>query len=268
LWAGFKLGRYLMRFTRKAKSGDWIEKLVYKGIGAALPMAPKGQTSDYSDYRLGGGRKIYHLDGNWPWCSGTLPRAVADYPNVFYFKGAQSLCVNLFAPSEVTWNCDGTEVKLEQETAFPEADSTGLTIHPSTKVTFDLKIRVPRWCQQASVSVNGSPHQITREPGMWATIERTWSADDRVTIRLPMRLALSPIDQQHPNCVARVYGPVVLVREESPVLTPKGNDPSAWIAAAGQLLEFTALGEVPGTFLPFYRMGAGTPYNMYFNLKV
>ena len=267
-WAGFKLARYLMRFTGKAKYGDWIEKLVYNGIGAALPMGPKGQTFYYSDYRLGGGRKIYHLDGTWPCCSGTLPQAVADYHNVIYFKGAQSLYVNLFAPSEVTWNCDGAEVKLEQETAFPEAETTSLTIHPSTKVTFDLKFRVPRWCREVSVSVNGSSHQITCEPGTWATIQRTWSTGDRVTIRLPMRPALSPIDQQHPNRVALVYGPVVLVRDERPVLVPKGNDPSAWIAAAGQPLEFTALGEVPGTFLPFYRVGAGTPYNMYFDLKV
>ena len=59
-WAAFKLARYLMRFTGEAKYGDWVEKLIYNGVGAALPMGPNGQTFYYSDYRLGGGRKIYH----------------------------------------------------------------------------------------------------------------------------------------------------------------------------------------------------------------
>src|SRR5579863_5552203 len=53
-WAGFKLSRYLMQFTGEARYGDWIENLVYNGIGAALPMAAQGRTFYYSDYRFGG----------------------------------------------------------------------------------------------------------------------------------------------------------------------------------------------------------------------
>ena len=106
-WAGFKLARYLMQFTGQARYGDWIEKLVYNGIGAALPMAPKGNTFYYSDYQLGGGRKVYHSDGTWPCCSGTFPQVMADYHNIIYFKDPESLYVNLFVPSEVTWNRHG-----------------------------------------------------------------------------------------------------------------------------------------------------------------
>ena len=67
-WAGFKLSRYLMRFTGDARYGDWIERLLYNGILGAMPMGPKGATFYYSDYRMGGARKIYHLDGTWPCC--------------------------------------------------------------------------------------------------------------------------------------------------------------------------------------------------------
>ena len=34
-WGGFKLSRYLLSFAGEAKYGDWAEKLVYNGIGAA-----------------------------------------------------------------------------------------------------------------------------------------------------------------------------------------------------------------------------------------
>jgi hypothetical protein len=56
-WAGFKLSRYLISFTGDAFYGDWIEKLVYNGIGAALPLQADGSTFYYSDYTLPGGQK-------------------------------------------------------------------------------------------------------------------------------------------------------------------------------------------------------------------
>ncbi len=267
-WAGFKLARYLMRFTGNAKYGDWIEKLVYNGIGAALPMAPEGRTFYYSDYRLGGGRKIYHLDGTWPCCSGTLPQALADYHNIIYFKDPTSLYVNLFVPSRVTWNCDGKEVNLEQETTYPESDTTTLTIRPTGKCTFGLKFRVPRWSRGAQVKINGDNHNVDCQPGAWAAIKRSWMPGDRVSIQFPMHITFAPIDKQHPNRVAVTYGPVVLVRDQQPVLVPKGNDVSGWIVPKGDSLEFSAVEQPHGAFLPFYRVGVGTPYNMYFDVKV
>ena len=37
-WAAFKLARYLMQFTGEARYGDWIERLIYNGIGGILPI--------------------------------------------------------------------------------------------------------------------------------------------------------------------------------------------------------------------------------------
>ena len=57
-WAAFKLSRYLMRFTGQARYGDWIERLVYNGSGAALPLRAGGRNFYYSDYRTSGGMKV------------------------------------------------------------------------------------------------------------------------------------------------------------------------------------------------------------------
>jgi hypothetical protein len=97
-------------------------------------------------------------------------------------------------------------------------------------------------------------------------LHRTWDPGDRVMIRLPMSLGLSPVDPQHPERVAVTYGPVVLVRNESPRLPP-GGDLSAFTAGAGGSLVFTAPREPQGSFLPFYKVDGRTPYNMYFDLE-
>jgi hypothetical protein len=266
-WGGFKLARYLLMLTGDARYGDWIEKLLYNGSLAALPMGPKGATFYYSDYRLGGGRKFYHPDGNWPCCSGTYPQVLADYHNVVYFRDANGLAVNLFAPSRAAWNQAGTLVTVEQETAFPESDTTTLTVRPGRAASFDVKFRVPAWTRHVEVAVNGKPFapQSAAEPGTWAVLRRSWSAGDRVTIRLPMRLALAPIDAQHPKRAAVTFGPLVLVRDATPRLALQGG-PTEWMVGRPGL-EFAAPGQPEGLFMPFYKVGANMPYDMYFDLQ-
>jgi DUF1680 family protein len=265
-WAGFKLTRYLFQFTGDAKYGDWTEKLVYNGIGAALPMSGRGSTYYYSDYRLGGGRKVFH-PAKFPCCAGTYIQDVADYHNIIYFKDPGSLYVNLFVPSEVTWNHDGTEIKVEQETHFPESDTTVLTVRPSRAVAFDLKFRVPRWTQGVTVGVNGVPQNLAANPGTWASISRTRRGGDRMSIRMPMQLTLASIDLQHPNRVALMYGPVVLVRDDRPVLSLNKAEIDKGFEAGNRALEFRALDQPSSTMMPFYRLGYQHPYTMYFDLN-
>ena len=82
-----------------------------------------------------------------------------------------------------------------------------------------------------------------------------------------MRLTFESVDKQHPNRVAVMYGPVVLVRNQSPILISKGENVASWILENGKPLEFKAAGQPLGTLVPFYQVGEGTPYNMYFDLK-
>jgi hypothetical protein len=146
-WAGFKLARYLLRFTGEARYGDWIEKLVYNGIGAALPLQLDGSNFYYSEYNVKGGRKDYKY-AKWSCCSGTLPQATADYHNVVYFRDSEGLFVNLFVPSEAKWTQGGHAVTVVQTTDFPEAAHTELDVSPSEAATFDISFRVPRMVQR------------------------------------------------------------------------------------------------------------------------
>jgi hypothetical protein len=265
-WAGFKLSRYLMTLTGEARYGDWIEKLFYNGIGAALNMTPEGWNFYYSDYRVNGGRKLYHPEWRWTCCSGTYPQAIADYHNIIYYHDSSSLFVNLYVPSEVAWDANGSEVRVKQETLYPEADTSTLTIQTQKPVAFALKFRVPGWSQGLSVEVNGQPFPTSAKPRTWAVVERTWNAGDRVTVRIPMRVVYSPVDKQHPNRVALMYGPVVLVRPESPLIPTGKGDPSNWVVRQGPKLAFQAGKLAPPRLVPFYELGHNASYCMYFDV--
>ena len=264
-WAVFKLCRYLMQFTGEARFGDWMEKILYNGIGAALPMSRLGSTFYYSDYRLGGASKVYYRAA-WPCCSGTYIQAVTDYHNIIYFRKPSGLFVNLFVPSEVLWNQGGEEIKLVQTTAYPESETTLLTFQMNKRARFSLRVRVPGWAQEASAELNGDRVPVVCRPGTWATMEREWDPGDRVVFRIPMQLKLMPVDKQHPNLVALANGPVVLVQSQESPVQPFPSDFSQWLVSGDKPLEFRSQWKTKGIFEPFYRAKFGIPYRMYFQI--
>lgn len=234
-WAGFKMTRYLLGFTGEARYGDWTERLLYNGIGAALPLRPGGKNFYYSDYLLTGAIKVYD-EGNFTCCSGSLFQDVADYHNIIYFKDPNALYVNLYVPSEVVWKRPGGAVKLIQQTDYPEAETSTLRIEPERKgAAFALKFRVPQWSRDVSAKVNGAPQDMEAEPGTWASIERAWASGDTVEITIPLRFRIQPVDLQHPTRVAVLRGPVVYVldagRHEPVPQLP--DDLDAWLTPAG-----------------------------------
>jgi DUF1680 family protein len=272
-WAAFKLCRYLMGFTGEARFGDWIETLLYNGIGAALPTEPDGRTYYYGDYRISSGLK-QHYWYEWPCCSGTYLQTVADYHNVIYFHDATGIAVNLFVPSDVTWQQDGEMVRLRQETRYPEAETTELTLQMARPMRFSLRLRVPGWGDGIDVRLNDAPLTVDGAPGTWATIEREWQPGDRVSARFPMSLRMVPVDRQHPRRVAIMVGPVVLGQDEAccrrPLALAPGAELGSRLVREAEGLRFRILDTAPerhARFLqPFYDFPAFWPYWVYFDL--
>jgi hypothetical protein len=272
-WAGFKLSRYLMQFTGEARYGDWIERLLYNGIGAALPITGAGRNFYYSDYRLAGGMKVYNWE-NYTCCSGTYIQNVVDYHNLIYFKHHTNLFVNLYVPSQVIWDHPGGTVKLVQETRYPEAETVSLKLEMNRNMLFALNFRVPGWAQGMSVKVNGVALDTACKPGTWASVARVWSSGDRVEITIPLHFRMEAVDKQHPNRVAIVRGPVVYVIEadyHEPLfrLPDTDADLDKWLVPDKTpglyRVELPDGGRVVSKFHSFYEVGEGFPYKMYFD---
>jgi DUF1680 family protein len=288
-WAGFKLARYLQQLTGEARYGDWIERLFYNGVGAALPLQDGERNFYYADYRTGGGMKVYNWD-TCTCCSGTYIQNLAEYHNLIYFFDDDGLYVNLFVPSEVDWPGPAGAVHLVQQTRYPDEDTTTLTMDMAAPGSFALRLRVPEWATAVTAAVNGQPVQFDARPGTWAAIVRTWRPGDRLTVTLPLTLRMEPVDRWHPERVAVVRGPVVFVLEgayhDPNFALPRTNDdlqrwlvPEAgtlprgvWSTGLPPAVYPTSLRvarpdgrSVRLRFRPFYEIGPEYPYFMYFD---
>src|SRR5215471_1828682 len=184
-YAHFKLTRYLLRVTRDARYGDSMERVMYNTILGAKPLGPDGQTFYYSDYNFKG-KKVYS-NHRWPCCSGTFPQVAADYRINTYFRDAKNLFVNLYIPSVLRWNHDGTEVLLTQKGSYPQDGSIEFEFSGSKHFEMNLNLRIPAWADGASISVNGKRSKDPVAPGTFAALRRKWKHGDRVELELPMK---------------------------------------------------------------------------------
>ena len=254
-YANVNLDRYLLRFTGDPKYGDNMERVLLNGMLAALPMKPDGSTFYYSDYRSG--TKKGYFRSTWACCSGTYAQITADYPLDIYYHDGNSIYVNLFTPSQVRWTRGKRSVSLKQSTAYPESDTTMLTVETEKPARFALHVRIPGWTAgPVTVRLNDRPLHVKAAPGSFVQIERTWRQGDTLSVTFPMSLRFEAIDPQTPNRVAVMNGPLLMVALSETPVTLHGDRaaPASWITPEkGAPLAFqTRDGAV--RFRPFYRV--------------
>lgn len=200
--------------------------------------------------------------GNWhvcPCCVGNFPRTILTMPSWMYSKNANSLYVNLYVGSTVTFkNVFGsTGVTLTQATNYPWDGTVTLTVSPTTPTNFTLYVRSPQRSVSTAYSstpdsdgisaldVNGSAVSTTPTKG-YVAINRTWSAGDVVHITMPLNVqrvkAISNISADAGR-VALQRGPIIFNIEA----VDHGNvDPTTLILPPANALTATWDGSLLG----------------------
>ncbi|HEY8998353.1 MAG TPA: beta-L-arabinofuranosidase domain-containing protein [Edaphobacter sp.] len=205
----FKITRYLLCATGDSRYGDSMETVLYNTILGARPIKPNGITFYYSDYSNDAVKKDY--EQAWPCCSGTFPQLTADYGISSYFRTLHGVAVNLYTPSRLSWKQGAAQVSLTQQTSYPQSNETTLIVTTDRSERFSIQLRIPSWAgQQTRVQINGRHADLHPVAGSWLTIDRTWKSGDHIEVTFDMPLRLAPLDEQHPNLVALMYGPTAL----------------------------------------------------------
>ena len=252
-YAHFKLTRSLLRVTRDARYGDSMERVMFNTVLGAKPLKSDGTAFYYSDYSFKG-QKGYS-NHHWPCCSGTLPQVAADYRISASFHDEQDLYVNLYLPCVVRWTRGRSRVELAQTSAYPYDTDVRIHITCSHPEEFTVHLRIPAWTNNPALAVNGKRQSVTLTPGTFAAVRRPWRSGDVIDLDLPMTLHLEPIDPQHPDIVALMYGPLVLFPTtaatpavtRAQLLATKGTAPHQWqvetVAGPIALLPFTEISD-------------------------
>ncbi len=98
-------------------------------------------------------------------------------------------------------------VTLKQSTKYPFEDQVNFTIQTKTPVNFPLYLRVPAWCKNIQVMVNGKAAVLASADAGFIKLENTWKNNDEVTLKLPMEIAVRQW-AKNKNSISVNYGPL------------------------------------------------------------
>ncbi len=216
-----KLTRRLFELRPDPAYADFYERALYNHILGSID--PDSGMMLYFLSLRPGHFKVYNTPTNSFWCcTGTGVENHAKYGDSIYFHNDDTLWVNLFIPSELAWADKG--LTLRQETKFPEASDSTITVKAAKPTKFAMKIRRPYWATSGiTVKVNGTAVDLGQTtPSSYATITREWADGDRIDISLPMSLHIHRATDVH-DSVAILYGPIVLAGELGTELFPKSD---------------------------------------------
>lgn len=104
---------------------------------------------------------------------------------------------------------NGTEVTIKEQTNYPFEETIRFTLTTSEKVSFPLYLRIPSWCKDASIAVNGQKLGVDLISGKYAKITREWSDADEIVLTVPMTFNYRQW-QVNKNSVSVDYGPLTL----------------------------------------------------------
>jgi hypothetical protein len=135
----------------------------------------------------------------------------ADYAISTCFTDAQGIYVNLFVPAQISWTQNNVLCGLSIETDYPYAGGVIMTLRLPSPQRFTLNLRIPAWARDASLLINGR-REPTPQNGQFAALRREWQSADRIELELPDARRLESVDAQHPDTVALLAGPLLLMR--------------------------------------------------------
>ena len=216
-----------------AKYADVVERGLYNGILS-------GVSQD--------GTKFFYVNplestGNHhrePWfgcacCPPNVTRTLAALGGYAYAVSPESIYVNLYIQGSVQTKVRDTAISIKVRSDYPWDGKVLLEVSPAARLKFALRLRVPGWCQNASVAVNHRSSPLNEPERGYLVLDREWKRGDRVELELPMsvqRVAANPQVKADQGLLAIQRGPMVYCLEQCDQAGPLA---SLWLQTDAQL---------------------------------
>lgn len=216
----------LFQTSADAKYTDLVENCLYNSILCGISLDGKKyfytnalRKSDELPYKLRWPRERVEYISCFCCPPNTL-RTLCEAQDYAYSVGKDEIYVNLYGANTLTTKLDGIgEITLEQKTDYPWDGNVALTVAKlKGKKDFTLKLRIPAWCKNAKILVNGEPVNVDAKSESYAAVTRQWKKGDVVTLDMPMETKLmeaNPLVEECRGQVAVQRGPIIYCLESN-----------------------------------------------------
>jgi DUF1680 family protein len=211
-----------LQITGAVSYADHLEKIAFNALPAQVSenfvdrqyfqQANQVMISRHTrnfDIDHGGTDICYGLSTGYPCCTSNMHQGWPKLTqNLWYATPDNGLAALIYSPSKVTAKVGkGTEVSFIEQTNYPFDENIKFTMATDSKiaVAFPFSLRIPSWCKEASISINGKPWG-QQKGGQMVKINRQWNSGDIVEMTLPMHVFKN---NWHENSISIERGPIV-----------------------------------------------------------
>lgn len=227
----------MLQATGEAKYADIVETCLYNSILTGISLDGKKylytnplRLSDELPYNLRWSRERKALISCFCCPPNTL-RTLCEAQEYAYsvskdeYVGKKlvpgTLFVNLYGGSTLNTTMNGKPLSVSQKTDYPFDGKISLAIDAvGKKCLGTVSLRIPEWCDNATVEINGESQNVTVTPNSYINLDREWKKGDIITLNLEMRARLiesNPLVEESRNQVAVKRGPIVYCLEQQDV---------------------------------------------------
>jgi hypothetical protein len=124
-------------------------------------------------------------------CGGNVHRIFPNYATRMWMQTPEGgLAAVLYGASDVSAHVGSTRqlVTVEQRTSYPFEEQISFTVRCKVPVEFELKLRIPQWCNEPVITVNGVVWKDLTTSLGFARLHRTFRTGDVVVLQLPMQV--------------------------------------------------------------------------------
>jgi hypothetical protein len=184
-----------------AKYLDAFEQTLYNGYLSGVSV--RGDTFFYQNPLESTGRAERSAYFDVACCPANLARLMARLPELVYAQRGDEVFVSLYAESTASVRLPGGEVKINQTTRYPWDGKVSIALQMPGQMDFTLRLRAPGWLFDSPIAsdlyrfsklaadepitlvIAGRPQTAHVDNG-WITLNRRWTAGDRIDLTLPM----------------------------------------------------------------------------------
>lgn len=140
---------------------------------------------------------VFGVLTGYPCCTSNLHQGWPKFvQNLWYATADNGIAALVYAPSNVKAKvANGIEVNIQEQTNYPFEETIRFNVSFADKKVkqafFPFHVRIPAWCEQPVLKVNGKPVQTDACSGQIARVNREWKEGDVLTLELPMKVAVS-----------------------------------------------------------------------------
>lgn len=213
----------MLESTGDAKYADIVETALYNSVLSGVSLDGKRyfytnplRLSDDFPYTLRWPRERQEYISCFCCPPNTL-RTICEAQNYAYTVSENALWCNLYGQSELTTKLGKHDLEVSQVTGYPYDGKVMLTFRAvPKKQEMALHLRIPAWCDRATVKVNGEVVDVPVKANTYATLNRVWKKGDVVGLDMEMRVKLmesNPLVEETRNQVVVKRGPLVYCLE-------------------------------------------------------